>query len=293
MTETRVDKSIFLGLITHSGSKYLNSFGIHEKFENLTKEMNIEKYSVHDINATDASLEKIVVRDEIISICILMKSLIQTQLYLLLKSKFHNFVLFTYHVLSGIYSTMKLLFKLQLSVFSIKHNQKYRKMIARQHNISEAHITQLSNSLVSNLTHSLILEDDFILNKTYPLSETLSKIVKFIDKSPDVNVISISESFSPKLLGFGKVSTYIPFEGLDFYNLSTPVTNTVSAMFYKSDILNQLIPILKSYRRYKIIPIDHKFNMAFVELGKIKENKVFALSYLSPGLFIQGSIHDD
>jgi high-affinity K+ transport system ATPase subunit B len=94
-------------------------------------------------------------------------------------------------------------------------------------------------------------------------------------------------------LGFSKVSTYIPFEKLDFYKLSTPVTNTVSAMFYKTDILSQLIPILKSYLKYKIIPIDHKLNMAFVELGKVKESNIHSLTYLSPGLFIQGSIHGD
>ena len=293
MSESHLGGAIFLGLITHGGSKYLNIFGKHEKFTNLIKELDIEKSFIHDFNATDASLEKIVVRDEVISIFILLKSLMQTQSRLLFKSNFYNFVLFTYHVLSGIYSAMKLLFKLQLSVFSIKYNQEYREMIARQHNISEAHITQLSNSLVSNLKYSLILEDDFIMNKTYLLNETLSKIVKFMDKSPGVNVLSISESFSPKLLGFSKASTYIPFEKLDFYNLSTPVTNTVSAMFYKSDILNQLIPILKSYRKYKIIPIDHKFNMAFFELGKIKENSMITLSYLSPGVFIQGSIHGD
>ena len=288
-----MDGAIFLGLITHSESKYLNTYGKHENFANLVKDLNVERSFVHDINATDASLEKIVVRDEVISICVLMKSLTQTQLRLLLKSNFHNFLLFTYHILSGIYSTMKLLFKLLISVFSLKYNQDYRRMIARQHNISEAHITQFSNSLVSNLTYSLILEDDFIMNKTYRLSETLSKIVKFMEKSPDVKVLSISESFSPKLLGFSKVSTYIPFEKLDFYKLSTPVTNTVSAMFYKTDILNQLIPILKSYRKYKIIPIDHKLNMAFVELGKVKESNIHSLTYLSPGLFIQGSIHGD
>jgi len=293
MSESNVGKTIFLGLITHSESKYLNTFGIHEDFANLVKDLNVEKSFIHDINATDSSLEKIVVRDEVISICVLMKSLTQTQLRLLLKSNFHNFVLFTYHVLSGIYSTMKLLLKLLLSVFSPKINQEYRRIIARQHNISEAHITQFSNSLVSNLAYSLILEDDFIMNKSYCLSETLSKIVKFMVKSPDVNVLSISESFSPKLLGFSKVSTYIPFKDLDFYKLSTPVTNTVSAMFYKTEILIQLIPILESYRKYKIIPIDHKLNMAFVELGKVKESNIHALTYLSPGLFIQGSIHGD
>jgi hypothetical protein len=285
--------SIFLGLITHSESKYLNTFGIHEKFANLTKELNVGLYSIHDINATDASLEKIIIRDEVISICMLLKSLMQTQLRILLKSKLHNFVFFTYHVLSGIYSTMKLLFKLQLSVFSLRYNQEYRRMIARQHNISEAHITQLSNSLNSNLTYSLILEDDFIENRFYPINETLFKIVEFMDKTPDVKVLSISESFSPKLLGFDKISTNISFEDLNFYNLLTPVTNTVSAMFYKSDILNQIIPILTSYRKYKIIPIDHKFNMAFVELGKFKKDNYLALSYLSPGLFIQGSIHEN
>lgn len=293
MSESNVGRTIFLGLITHSESKYLNTFGIHENFANLVKDLNVEKSLIHDINATDASLEKIVVRDEIISICVFTKSLMQTQLRLLLKSNFHNFLLFTYHVLSGIYSTMKLLFKLLLSVFSLKYNLEYRRMISRQHNISEAHINQFSNSLVSNLTYSLILEDDFIVNKTYRLSETLSKIVKFMDKSPDVKVLSISESFSPKLLGFSKVSTYIPFEKLDFYKLSTPVTNTVSAMTYKTDFLNQLIPILKSYRKYKIIPIDHKLNMALVELGKVKESNIRALTYLTPGLFIQGSIHGD
>ena len=293
MLDSPVTESIFFGLITHPDSKYLNAFGVHEKFVNLVKDLDVISFFVNDVNVTDPLSEKINIRDEIFSISILFKSLLNTQFRVLLKSNFSNFPLFVYHSLSGIYSICVLFSKLILTQFHPKLYYNYQKMLARQHNISEAHIAQLRNCLHSNLKFSLILEDDFLINRDYLMKDTLSKIVNYMINTDIVKILSISESFSPKLLGFGKVSTYLPFEELDFYILSTPVTNTVSAMFYKTDILNQLIPILKSYRRYKIIPIDHKFNMAFVQLRKINKNHNLALSYLSPGLFIQGSIHDN
>ena len=288
-----MNNSVYWGLVTHAKSKYLNSSGEHENFSNLVRHLGVESYSINDKNITDAESERIDFRNEIDSIWRLFKSLLGTQFRILIKSKLRNLNLFFYHAFSGIYSVLSLLSKLLLTNFNSNINKEYRFMIARQHNISEAHIDHLYNSSISKAIYTLILEDDFVINADYPLKETLPKILRFLDNSEVVKVLSISESFSPSLLGFNHISNFNPFENLNFYNLSTPVTNTVSAMLYNNQILQQLLPLLKSYHKYKIIPIDHKLNMAFNELSKVQKSNLRILSYLSPGLFIQGSIHDD
>ena len=293
MLDFSLNNSVFLGLVTHEKSKYLNTFGHHEKFSNLLDLLDIENWSINDRNVTDAESEKINYRIEINSIWRLFRSLIGTQYRILIKSKLQNFNLFAFHTFSGIYTVLMLLCKLLLTNFNKEINKGYRVMIARQYKISEAHIDHIYNASISKMTYSLILEDDFILNDGYPLKDTFPKILRFLDNSEFVKVLSISESFSPSLLGFNHISNFTPFENLNFYNLSTPVTNTVSAMLYKTDIFQLLLPLLKSYRKYKIIPIDHKLNMAFNELLKNQKSNLHLLSYLSPGLFIQGSIHDN
>jgi hypothetical protein len=286
-----VSDSMFLGLITHPNSKYLSALGVHEKFINLAKDLKVHDFVVNDGNVTDFTAEKIIIRDELLSIFILFITLLRTQTRILLKSRFSNLVLFIFHIISGIYSICILIFKLIFAQFHPTIHNNYKKIIARQHNISEAHINQLINSLNSKFKFSLILEDDFVLNGDYSINEALKSIIDFLNKDTPVQIISISESFNPDLLGFKNVSVYTPFENLHLFNLTTPVTNTVSAMFYKNEILSMLIPLLKSYRKYKIIPIDHKLNMAFAELCRREKFYLSMLSYVSPGLFIQGSIH--
>ena len=172
-----LNNSVLLGLVTHGKSKYLNTFGHHEKFSNLLNLLDIENWSINDRNVTDAESEKINYRIEINSIWILFRSLTGTQYRILIKSKLRNFNLFVYHTFSGIYTVLMLLCKLLLTNFNKEINKGYRVMIARQYNISESHIDQFYNASISKMTYSLILEDDFILNDGYPLKDSFPKIL--------------------------------------------------------------------------------------------------------------------
>lgn len=284
--------SIYCALITYKNSKYLDPNKQHLEFKKLIEFLDIKHYFIHDKDVTEYDKESIFVTNEFLSVLILAKSLLQTQLRILWKSKLRNFPLFFYHSFTAIYSIFYIIVKLLVSIAFPAKFVGYRLMIARQHNISEAHINLLLNSLNSNCEFSLILEDDFKVNNNFNIKECLSTLLDYMQSNTQTLIMSVSESFNPKLLGFKYISTCKSINGIDFYSLHTPITNTVSAMLYKTEILTLLIPLLESYRRYKIIPIDIKLNMALGELSKIDSKKLQILGYAYPGFFIQGSIHE-
>ncbi len=163
--------------------------------------------------------------------------------------------------------------------------------MSRQHNISESHISQILDSVKYNFEFSLILEDDFRVNQDYNIELTINTLLEFMKIHRNASIISISESFSFLELGISSAVTNSNFNDINLYESALPITNTVSAMLYKTQFLKQILPYLLEYRKYRIIPIDHKINMALYRISKNRNSESSFFYFMHPGLFIQESIH--
>ena len=120
---------------------------------------------------------------------------------------------------------------------------------------------------------------------------TINTLLEFLKIKSNASIISISESFSFLELGITSAVTNSNFNQINLYESALPVTNTVSAMLYKTQFLKQILPYLLEYRKYRIIPIDHKINMALHQIYKIRKSESNFFYFMHPGLFIQKSIH--
>ena len=280
-----------IGLVTHTHSPYLDSEGNHKLFKDLINQLDLSSFYISDLDKTFPEMEQIHTKMELDSLFILFFSLVRTQINLLYYSKLKNIFSAFIHILIAISIIFQLLIKLFLSPFSKVLNHKYRLIMSRQHNISESHIAQFIDSVKSNFEFSLILEDDFKINQDYSLVLTINNLLEFMKSNSNVSVISVSESFSFSELGILNMVRNIQSNNLNLYEVALPVTNTVSAMLYKTEFLRQIIPYLFEYRKYRIIPIDHKINMALHQIYKNKNYESDFFYFMQPGLFIQDSIH--
>jgi hypothetical protein len=280
-----------IGLVTHANSSYLDSGGNHKLFKDLINQLELSSYYISDLDMTFPEIEEIHTKMELDSLIILFISLVRTRINLLYYSKLKNIFSVFIHILNAIYIIFQLLIKLFLSRLSKVSNYKYRLIMSRQHNISESHIAQFIDSVKSNSDFSLILEDDFKINQDYSIELTINSLLEFMKINSNVSVISVSESFSFLELGISNTVRNIQSDNLNLYEATLPVTNTVSAMLYKTQFLKQILPYLLEYRKYRIIPIDHKINMALHQIYKKKNFESDFFYFMQPGLFIQDSIH--
>jgi hypothetical protein len=280
-----------IGLVTHVKSSYLDANGNHESFKGLIKQLDLSNFCISDLDVTSPEMEQICARRELKALYILFISLIRTRIDLLYLTKFKNIFSTFNHILNSIYIIFRLLIKLILSKFFKGSAYKYRYIMSRQHNISESHISQILDSVKYNFEFSLILEDDFRVNQDYNIELTINTLLEFMKIHRNASIISISESFSFLELGISSAVTNSNFNDINLYESALPITNTVSAMLYKTQFLKQILPYLLEYRKYRIIPIDHKINMALYRISKNRNSESSFFYFMHPGLFIQESIH--
>ena len=280
-----------IGLVTHAKSSYLDAKGDHELFKDLINQLDLSNFYISDLDITCPEMEQIHTKMELDSLFTLFISLVRTQINLLYFAKLKNIFSVFIQILNAFYLIILLVIKLFFSRFSKLLNHKYRSIMSREHNISESHISQFLDSSRSNFDYSLILEDDFRLNQDYSLELIINSLLEFMKINSNVSVISVSESFSFSELGISNTVRNIQSDNLNLYEATFPVTNTVSAMLYETKFLREILPYLLEYRKYRIIPIDHKINMALHQIYKKKNFESGFFYFMQPGLFIQDSIH--
>ncbi len=283
--------SLKIGLITHAKSSYLDAQGSHELFADLINKLELSSFYISDLNVTSPEIEKINTKRELESLLIFFMSLMRTRINLLHLTSLKNMFSVFKQILNSIYIIFQLFSVLMLSRFSKVYNFRYRSILSRQHNISESHIAQFLDSVKSNFEFSLILEDDFRINQEYNIELAINTLLEFMKINRELAVVSVSESFSFSELGISNAVRNLNFCELNLYNSALPVTNTVSAMLYKTQFLELILPYLIEYRKYHLIPIDHKINIALYQIYKKRNFASDFFYFMQPGLFIQESIH--
>ncbi len=287
-------KSLFVGLITHKNSKYLNAYGEHLQFSALILLLkpNKAKISMDDVVKAFGFKAS---RCNILFDTLYLSSIFFTiQAKLLQQSSFKNLNIVLYNIFLQIIYISQISLKIIFSLFSVKANYELCLHVSRQINITNAHKTLLKDSLKSDSKFSLILEDDFYLNNDLNLVEIMSNLFDYLNQFSETLLIDLSESFSIKELGLEFVVTKsysLPVNTqLKIFSFKQSVSNTVCATLYRNSCIPALLLALDDLDKFPSIPIDHKINIALHKLTKNSKVLNDAYAILEPGIFIQQSL---
>ena len=293
-----IEDTLGIGLVTHKDSKYLNSKGEHELFNYLVDQLGILDKNLKIANQDKYDLESLDIRtiNFIAGINIYFKTILRTQINVILKSRSTKIFKPLRNTLGDVYSLMTIVIFYTLYKITKRKNQKFIKYALRQANISNNHISILSDFNKQNIEWIIVLEDDIMMSNSIEIKESIKEIINSVQEIIDTKIVNLSKSFSDYDLGIENIKIKkidINEERTRTINLYThPISNTVCATLYKADILTKIVQELKSMEKYFFIPIDHKLNIAMYEMLKNKEVKKTLYASIEPGVFIQGSLHE-
>jgi len=290
-------EELSLGLITYKGSKYLDRNYEHKEFNHLTKVLEIsatrvviideDKYSPGEININFINILK--------ELNFFLKNLIIIQIKILQKSRFRSWSRPTFNIILGILSIIKILWNFIKSKLSKQNLESLQRFIARQKNITNNHKEMIKKLTNSPSPYILILEDDFFTKDLESIRTILQSIFEEVEFLENIKIINLSQSFTENQLGIDKNKTQTlslttsKIHKINNYNY--PVTNTACAILYKKEICLDLLDELNKLDRYQFIPIDHKLNISLRNLLKNKKLSNLCYASITPGLFIQRSLH--
>lgn len=286
-----------IGLVTYKDSKYLNSRGEHELFNSLVNQLGVVNKNIKIGNLDECDLDSMDIRliHFFSGIGLFLKSILTTQLTILFKSKNKKIKKSVRNILGNILGILNLTLIYFIYKITRKKIKKFSKYAQRQANISNNHIDILSNLNTIENRWIINLEDDIKINKDLDIRKNIFQLIKKMNEYADIKIINLSNSFSDYELGIEGIKIKkidIDNENTKFINIyAYPVSNTVCATLYRTDVLSKLIKELKNMEKYVFIPIDHKLNISLHKMLKKGEIKETAYASLDPGMFIQGSIH--
>ena len=280
-------------MLSHPNSRYLQD-GRHKVFQKLcdTSKNLIDKSDL--LIRVDQNLNEYSSVEQFRSVGFSLKSSVNFLLQIFKAGAFRTPLAFLLVVIHYSYHHINLFITILTSSIFKARRRDFIDSINRLHNISESHYELMQRAFLSKCDLAIILEDDSIESPSFPIStlvETLTEI--FSGDYP--NILSISESFSFRQLGISNLITgSVPINGSirNIFYFRYPVTNTVCAMVYTKASLNILIQGLAVLRAHPLIPIDHKLNFILSDNVKREVISKNFLAHLSPGVLVQGSIHD-
>jgi len=164
--------------------------------------------------------------------------------------------------------------------------------VTRLINIELSHLDLFAAGLASGSEWVLVLEDDAMAPN---VGDCVAGIAGLTRATPTPGFVNLSQSFSLKELGIAHLlePRGIPWEGdLDRRILvaQRPVTNTVCAVLYHSEFLRHMIQAMRRLPFYPVVPIDWRINqalMAMVEAGTAGSNTAW---FVEPGPIDQMSM---
>ena len=168
--------------------------------------------------------------------------------------------------------------------------------IRRLVNIELSHIDLMKAAIRQGTDWLLLLEDDASSADIHDCADGLASIMR---QAPmNVCYINVSQSFSPQQLGIAhllqpseeKWSGGIPRQ---ICSASLPVTNTVCAILYRREFLQNLLDELESIPLLPAIPIDWKLNAALMAMTKRGDLGSSSCWQVVPAPIDQLSFHQD
>ena len=151
---------------------------------------------------------------------------------------------------------------------SFQDSDKAAKALTRLANIELAHLTVMHHAAESGAPWALLLEDDAVAPDPDTFVADLAEfLIKSQDSAHSLSMMNLSESFSIEQLGIQRLLS----EQVQKSPRSWPsrvsakhVTNTVCAVLYQRNFLEDLLSIIDRIPLEPVVPIDFKINDALM-----------------------------
>ncbi len=287
---------VCIGLVTHEKSKYYLKEVFNKEFFELSKSLNnvdqilVSSKNFHSVeDETNTSI-----RELTRNIDFYIKSIVLRQIYILKIVGVRYIFQAVYNTIQVFYNSLQTTLRFIYQIFTKSRNFSNSKIRIR--NIEESHKNLLNKFLASDSEYLIIVEDDFKNLYKIDIQEILSKILGIAEREENIKILNLSRSFSIDELKIRYLVKYkytkIGFEQ-ELLILDYPVLNTVCATLYKKNVIKSILEELSYLESFSLIPIDEKINIILYQL--IRKNILSLQCYASinPGIFSQGSIHEE
>lgn len=170
------------------------------------------------------------------------------------------------------------------------------RMLMRLANIEFAHMSLMKAGLESQAEWILIVEDDAQSADAKDLAHNLTQAMRTMELSSQPLFINLSESFSLERLKSESMLTEVqawsenPSSLATMYSSSKPFTNTVCAILYRRSFLLDLYGRMSGIPLKPVIPIDWKVNAAIMDLVASNLLGTGDCWTVVPGPILQGSM---
>lgn len=280
--------NIFLALITHPNSKYLDESGQSVKYQELKEILNIDNELTYVRNQQTNYINDLNIFKKLISLKNFIKLIFKVTIRIQVKNKSLK-SLFWSLINNTINSLNITKIIVKDVIFKRKNLDTY---INRQINISASHIKCFQEALKTNCKWAIVVEDDIFWTDQEKVRNGIEFAINQMDEL-NLNILNLSESFHDIELGINNLRKYEilhPTDNIKLIKYKEINTNTSCATLYRISILNKVLTKMNNNKKDDIIPIDYKLNEALNEL--VKENAIQADSYgqVKPGLIIQLSL---
>jgi hypothetical protein len=171
------------------------------------------------------------------------------------------------------------------------------RMLRRLVNIELSHVALMHEAVECGSDWAVIAEDDASSEDVPRLAEDLSCFVADRASHPQPKYVNISESFGHARLGTESHLRHVGSWGtgtgptIEILSAGRPVTNTVCAILYRTTFLTELVTRMDEIPISPVLPIDWKLNRALLtmfEAGQIGDGDCWTVS---PAPLLQRSMH--
>ena len=168
-----------------------------------------------------------------------------------------------------------------------------RRMLLRLANIELSHMRLLREGANSGAQWILILEDDAITEDPYQLARDLDTHLTDWMDSQQPRYVNVSRSFPLSKL---RLAAPLVDEGqwdatTRIVSSTIPFTNTVCAILYRNEFLQELVHEMDTIPMQPIVPIDWKLNLAIMNASSAGLLGPSDCYTLDPAPIVQGSMH--
>ena len=168
--------------------------------------------------------------------------------------------------------------------------------VIRLLNIDLSHLRVYRAALESHAGAILVIEDDARI-RDHSNAFTVLKALLDRLRVNNPEFVNLSESLSLQELGVsGIVGQPESCEGVfdaQVCRCLRPVTNTVCAVLFSRSCVEQLVADIDRRELWPVIPIDWRLNRMILDGWKSGDLNSTSCTWISPGIFVQGSMHNE
>lgn len=255
-----VEHSVFIGVVSHEGSRFSTSQGENGLGAQLKEALLSHGFHAHMVvekrNLWQGAPESITSRDVQASLTEQARLEDSWDTYLAADSDLSG----RQHVARNLRRAKRV----------------YRRMfepdpqfMIRLLNIELAHRALMELGMASGAEWVIVLEDDAASQDVSDLAHGLSSLTR--DAPPNVEFINLSRSFSIEVLGVAKLlrSSGLHWSGSADRRIlcaDRPITNTVCAIAYGASFVSTLLAHFSQLPLFPVVPIDWKLNQVLMDM---------------------------